>query len=402
MQSFNLHYASKLCKLFLFLSSLMLLPALASADTFVCTGGDVGCVIASMAKANANGPGHDYLFLRAGTYLLTRQDNRHLSGEGETERAGGWNGLPRNTGALTIIGAGQGVTWLGRDPQAPPFRLFDNAPTGGLTISGLTLAQGDLGDRDVFGYGGCLYNEGSMMLVASTVRECAGSIGGGLYNQAKGELLVRGSVIVGNGAWLGCGGVAAYGATRIESRSWIGENVAPVGGGICAGITLPLVIEDSVIDGNISTRYGGGGISGQGPTVLTRVLVSENVAAEDGGGIEHRGGHLLVTNSTFWGNMAAGNGGGLAIALYSPSSTAEAHLRDVAVLFNVAGTAGTGAGSGGGVYVGSNGVLHLERVWLLFNQATTGAECAGPGTVTAAGWVVSGDPTRFREGNPCD
>ena len=346
MQSFNLHHLSRVCKLFLGLSSLVLLPALAWADTFVCTGGDSGCVIASMAKANANGPGHDYLFLQAGTYTLTRQDNRHLSGEGEFERAGGWNGLPRNTGALTIIGAGQGVTWLGRDPQAPPFRLFDNAPSGGLTLYGLTLAQGDLGDRDIFGYGGCLYNEGSMMLVQSTVRECAGSLGGGLYNQAKGELLIKGSVIVDNSAWLGCGGIGAYGTTRIEHRSWIGDNVAPLGGGLCGGAFTSLTIEDSVIDGNISTG-GGGGIAAAGKANLARVLVSENVAGGNGGGIEHRGDNLLVTNSTFWGNRAAGNGGGLAITpSTAPFPTSEAHLRDVAVLGNTAGTAGTGSGGG--------------------------------------------------------
>ena len=58
------------------LAELVLLPGhLLSAETFTCTTRDVGCLIASIAKSNANGPGHDYLFIQAGTYQLTRPDN---------------------------------------------------------------------------------------------------------------------------------------------------------------------------------------------------------------------------------------------------------------------------------------------------------------------------------------
>ena len=122
-------------------------PPVVHADTFVCTAGDVGCVIASMAKSNANGPGHDYISLNAGTYTLTRVDNAALDGDGK-------NGLPAVTGALTIFGPGQGVTLIHRAEGAPFFRIIEVAPTGGLTIAGVTIMNGDTDIRFFFA-GGC-------------------------------------------------------------------------------------------------------------------------------------------------------------------------------------------------------------------------------------------------------
>ena len=52
--------------------------------------------------------------------MFTRPDNEPVVHEGA-------NGLPVITGALTIVGGGQGVTLLARDPNAPLFRLFDVA-----------------------------------------------------------------------------------------------------------------------------------------------------------------------------------------------------------------------------------------------------------------------------------
>lgn len=367
------------CMLFL-----ALVPLVGHTETFRCTAGDPGCVIASMAKANANGPEHDYLVLGPGTYTLTRVDNTPLNEGG--------NGLPVNTGALTILGAGQGVTWLGRDPTAPFFRIFDNGPTGGLTIYGLTIAQGEM-DLQFFHRGGCLKNAGSMMIVASTIRECAAWVGGAI--ESRGELLLQQSVVIENFAELACGGIAGLGKTVIERGTWIGENVAQTGGGVCGdGHRGSLTIRNSVVDGNVATLTNGGGISVSGPADIRSTLISESFSALRGGGVDQFGGTITIRNSTLWDNVAEIDGGGLYVG------SGEAHLTDVAVLFNSAGFPEFGVGSGGGIKT-DRGIAYLERVWLLFNTAATGAECSG--NIQLTGWAVIGTPNRFHRNDepPC-
>lgn len=362
-----------------------LIPAGGQAEVFRCTAGDVGCVIASMAKANANGPEHDYLYLQAGTYRLTRADNTPPNDSG--------NGLPVNTGALTILGAGQGVTWLGRDPTAPPFRIFDNAPTGGLTIYGVTIAQGETALR-FFYRGGCIQNAGSMMLIAVTVRECAAWVGGGI--DTWGELLIQHSVIIEHFAEYACGAIAAMGTTVIERGTWIGDSVAQTGGGVCSGHLGPLIIRNSVLDGHVATLLDGGCLSGNSSIEIRSTLVSECFSALRGGGLHLYGGTMTVRNSTIWDNAAEIDGGGLYV------DGGEAHLTDVAVLFNSAGIPGIGNGSGGGIKIGTRGIVHLARVWLLFNEAASGPECSG--TAELEGWAVIGTPNRFHPAgeSPCN
>lgn len=367
------------------LSLVLTLPALAAAETFVCTAGDVGCVIASIAKSNANGPGHDYLYLRAGTYLLTRVDNAPAHED--------TNGLPVVTGALTIVGAGQGITLLARDPSAPFFRLLDVAPTGGLTVAYVTLQGGE--PNITWGQdGGCVRTHGSFLLYHSTVRECAARGGGGI--SSRGQLTILHSTIIENYGDLGGGGVDTSGPTLIES-SWIGENVAPLGGGIGGGSPSgPLVIRRSVIDGNVAFFDNGGGLYEVGSVEITSSLISDNVSAIRGGGLAQDYGTTTIGNSTLWGNHADIEGGGL----YVTEGTTT--LQGVAVLYNTAGITGRGSGYGGGIATrrDDDAQVQLDKVWLLGNEASDGPQCVG--NVTAQGWVVSGNAAVFDTGSPCD
>lgn len=121
----------KLCLLL----GLLLYPAmrLCSAATFTCGSGDVACLIASITAANRT-PEPDTIRLAAGIYLLTPVDN--------ITDTDGANGLPSVTGPLTLQGAGADQSMIARPPSVPMFRLLHVAPTGVLTVQGLTMTGG--------------------------------------------------------------------------------------------------------------------------------------------------------------------------------------------------------------------------------------------------------------------
>jgi hypothetical protein len=56
----------------------------------------------------------------------------------------GPNGLPVVTGRIAIVGNAASTTVIRRSPFAPPFRLFEVARAGTLTIDGVTLQDGAL------------------------------------------------------------------------------------------------------------------------------------------------------------------------------------------------------------------------------------------------------------------
>ena len=282
---------------------------------------------------------------------------------------------------------GQGRTLLARAPDAPLFRLLDIAPTGGVTLAGVTLQGGEV-DIQFFQRGGCIRNQGSFMLWHSTVRECIASIGGGI--DSRGDLTMYHSTIIENYADSVGGSLGTSGRTLIES-SWIGNNVADTEAGIAVDPRAPVVIRRSVIDGNIASVLNGGGIGGLGTITITSSLVSENISGLRGGGIELLNGELTVTNSTVWENTAEIAGGELYV------DDGEATLRGVAVLGNQAGIPAFGIGNGGGIATSHRGHVELERSWVLFNEAAQGPDCSGNVSLLPP-WNVVGNPTRFREG----
>ena len=145
-------------------------PHLASAATVNCNGGDVGCLIAAINTANSNGQDNT-IVLTAGTFTLTTVNNSNNDGP---------NGLPSITSKLTIVGAGADLTIITRPSSAPAFRFLYVASTGNLTITGLTLTNGNGGS-------GAIYNAGGVVTVAkSTLIGNSGATGGamGTHNGA--------------------------------------------------------------------------------------------------------------------------------------------------------------------------------------------------------------------------
>jgi hypothetical protein len=171
------------------LLGLLLYPAirLCSAATLTCGTSDVACLIAAITAANRT-PEPDTIRLVAGTYLLTTVDNM----------TNGANGLPSVTSPITLQGVGADQSIIARPPNAPTFRLLHVAPTGALTIQGLTMTTGQMVGSG--GVGGGIWNEGILVLTASTLVDNKADAGGGLANLG-GQVTIERSELAGNVAW---------------------------------------------------------------------------------------------------------------------------------------------------------------------------------------------------------
>ena len=169
-------------------------------------------------------------------------------------------------GALTIDGAGQGVTISGNNAV----RLFRVNTGATLNLQNLTLANSRAGS------GGGVHNAGTLQVshcifagnVSTTTVMGVG--GGAIYNDNNATLVVSRSVFSGNEAEMG------------------GDGILIRGGGA-------VTITNSTFSGN--TAAGGGGISNAATMLVTGSPFSGNNAT-DGGGIGN-GGTLTVTNCTF-------------------------------------------------------------------------------------------------------
>jgi CSLREA domain-containing protein len=182
------------------------------------------------------------------TFTLT------LTGANEDNSASGDLDL---TGVLTIQGSGADqivIDGNGAD------RVFDIRPGATVTISGVTVQNGNPG---------------------------SGANGGGI--------------------------IVTGGAPRAKLtllKSVVANNTAVIGGGIQnAGNGATAVIQDTQIASNIAATSGGG-IANSGDLTLLNSTLTQN-RARSGGGIEHSGFSMKLTNDTVSGNSASDNGGGL-------------------------------------------------------------------------------------------
>src|SRR5262245_54012671 len=191
----RLHWAARLLVATLAVGLLALVPCSQAAD-FVCTAGDVACLIQAINTANANGDANT-ITLEAGTYTLTASVSEPNCFE--------CVGLPVLTSSLTITGPDAERTIIARDVNADSlFRILSVAPTGSLTLQGLTLRDGRARSR-----AGGILNEGRLTLVHTTVT--ANTVpfsffgrGGGIYNTGT-LALVHTTVTANNGGGQGGG-----------------------------------------------------------------------------------------------------------------------------------------------------------------------------------------------------
>jgi hypothetical protein len=250
--------------------------------------------------------------------------------------------LPNLYHSVSIEGPEADLMTVRRDTGGN-YRLF-TVSSGTTVISGLTIANGDVGD----GYGGGISNYGTLTVsnsilfgnTADVAHALDNSYGGGIYN--AGTLTVSNSTLsvnTLNGLNIYGGGIYNAGTLTV-SNSTLAGNIADSGGGISNGGTL--TVSNSTLSGTT-----GGGISNGGTLTVSNSTLCGN-AGGYGGGISNFG-TLTVSNSTLSGNSSHGNdGGGIYTSTINPVT-----------LTNVTLTANRTERSGGGLYVSSGSpVLH--------------------------------------------
>jgi len=379
----------------------------------VCDVGDGSCTLrAAIQQANAASDDDTINFNLAANSVITLH-----------------TALPNLTNNLNIAGPGASLLTIQRNTAAgtPRFRIFTISSLvvtiSGVTISngytadglpmhggdnggaifnafGLTLnltnvvisgnATGDGGDdgpnssSEVGGYGGGIYNNGTVVLNSCSVTSNrtgngtgtsgVGGAGGGIYN--VGTLTIIDSTIsdniTGNGV-LGSGSGGGVCNTQILtiSNSTVSGNKTgnnSMGGGIAAGVSAR--ISNTTISGNESNGFAGGIATGLDAT-LTNVTITGNRSGTIAGGLYQDNGSLTLRNT-----IVAGNFHGA-----SPSTTPDdiSGAVEAASSFNLIGTGGSGGLTNG---VNSNlvGVANPGLGTLAGNGGSTRTHALLPGS----------------------
>ncbi len=195
-----------------------------------------------------------------------------------------------------------------------------DGPAGGeVSISGLTLADGDSGS----GPGGAIRGFDTALTLSDAVvaGNEAGAKGGGV-SLSNGIITVLDSTFEGNEATNGGGLYARATDTTIERSTFTENYASSEGGGVYffdddsteqVGITLSA----STLSDNVSMGAGGGGITvfgGTEPTLIENSTISGNYANDRGGGVylyTDLDEGMTIRNSTIVDNEAVRTGGGV-------------------------------------------------------------------------------------------
>lgn len=233
-------------------------------------------------------------------------------------------------------------------PAPASFRIYTIKAGVTSNINGETIAGGRVSGGD----GGGIYNAGTLTLFDDIVLDNqavanggVGGNGGGIYNSASGKLTLENTHVECNSASGYGGGIDNFGAL-ISTASQIEENYATYGAGIAnqkTGNTSKLEQDTRVYDnGNLNTSSGRGIYNTGGTVSMTSSCGSiEDNSAASGGGIFVGSGTLTLKSCTIIGNQATtGDGGGI----YIGKGTVSASGSGVGLIDYNSATNGDGGG----------------------------------------------------------
>ena len=318
---------------------------------------------------------------------------------------------------VTIHGPGRNLLGVFRSSNAA-FRIFHIMPNSTVTIAGLTINGGGVGDQQ--GGGGILNDHAMLTIESCAVQNSFGEYGGGVYNNGSAgssTLTVFNSIVTGNFASAG-GGIfndAANSGTATMSlmNSVVNSNTAafngfPTGGGAGGGIYNEggtLMITNSIVSNNhagVSDPFAlgfGGGIANDGTVAITNSIISSNQAYQSGGGIENAG-TLTITSSTVSDNRADGghdgqpwgHGGGISGEVTFTNSTLSYNYASL----SAGGIDGSGTinnstvsdNNGGGI--SASAALEIENTILKAGARGANISTDG-GMVISHGYNISSD-----------
>ena len=343
----------------------------------------------------------------------------HLTLAGANEDQGRTGDLDITSGEITILGSGSDTII---DATGLGDRVFQVFPKAKLTLSNLTIRGGRAPETQWLaanlGYGGAIYNAGSLVLqkciftnnasgngtpVMGNGGGTGGGDGGAIYN--AGNLTINNCLLQGNFCGTGFdagsgggGGALANAGTCNLSSCVITQNQGGQGGpaegnfnnfagsgGVGGGIynSGTMTLSKCVVNGN-SSGHGAEGVSGAVPG-------GTGGWGGSGGGI-YNSGKILLENSSIYGN-AGGNGanggsgyigsaGGIGGLGGGIANLGEIIATGCTISMNLGGAGGNGGngyliaesgragGGGGGIY--NVGSLSLTACTIVMNEAGSG------------------------------
>lgn len=298
--------------------------------------------------------------------------------------------LAINGGSLGIILSGDNQYRLIESKRGSPLRR----------LQGLTFVNGATSTD-----GGAIDNDGTLEVIACTVRQSqAGDDGGAINN--KGSLAVKSSIVAQNSSGDDGGAISNKGTLTID-RSTVDRNTASDDAGAISN-SGSLTIWNSAISNNVakddagaidnegtvlihnstfslnSTENDSGAIDNSGDMIIEQATLDENTTTDDGGAVYNTG-TLTILGSTLANNEAGDDGG----AIYNASgdSAGTLSIQNNTFFANSAGDDGGAIYNEGGNNPGS---LSIVNSTLTNNIAIDeGATLAGAGDLGLLNTVIA-------------
>jgi hypothetical protein len=338
-----------------------------------------------------DGPGADFLSIRAfdETPDVKNGDGSRVF---NIDDGNDTNALGVSISGLTLTGGD-----VGNSGNGGAIRNLESLTVAACTISGNATA-GTVTDNYRLAGGG-IYSAGNLTISASTISDNFAQDRGGGILMRRGKLLMTDCTVSGNTGNAFGGGIVKSGYTSDDAtilRCTISDNVSsgsfPGGGIFHSGGTL--TIEGSTLSRNSATR-GGGVYLTSGKLIVTDSTVNDNTASHvfaSGGGIYIDGGSIFtpastatIANSTISGNASVGSGGGIlsfgsALAVTGSTISGNSALRGAGIYTSTDGTTtvlhctisgNLARDDGAGIFKNFVGSLSVSHSTITLNEANS-------------------------------
>ncbi len=318
------------------------------------------CTLRAAVQAADNAGGASTITVPAGIYRLS------LASTSADDPANGDLDIKGTSTAVTIDGAGASATVIDANhiDRAFAVQAGESLALSGVTVENGASVEGAGRASTGWGYGGAVYNEGTLLIEGSRVKNSASiESGGAIY--------------------------AGYGArsTSIVDSEATGNASDLYGGVILAYGTGSIALSGDTVTGNVSYDDGGAvAAQGTGPVTITASDISDNAAHKEGGGALafYDTSSLTISHSTLNDDNAGEYTGGAILAYSASSITVEDST-----------LSGDSAYEAAAIYAAGTGPISIQRSTL----SEDGSDEDGTVYASATGRVTIGNSTLAGDGD---